>query len=96
MGLFGMILRINGDLMGFTVGERTNETTATILIEKTEFDILGSAQFIFREFCKLLKEHYGSLYINAGDDMGFENLKKVKLSYRPAKLLPKYSIYQKI
>ena len=95
MGLFGMVLRIDGKVMGFTVGERTNETTATILIEKTEFDILGSAQFIFREFCKLLKAHYGSLYINAGDDMGFENLKKVKLSYRPAKLLPKYSIYQK-
>lgn len=76
MGLFGMVLRIDGEVVGFTVGERTNDTTATILIEKTEFDILGSAQFIFREFCKLLKAHYGSLYINAGDDMGFENLKR--------------------
>ena len=93
--LFGMILRIDGKMAGFTVGERLNDETATILIEKTEFDILGSAQFIFREFCKLLKEHYGSIYINAGDDMGFENLRKVKLSYRPMKLLPKYSIYQK-
>jgi hypothetical protein len=27
--------------------------------------------------------------------MGFENLKKVKMSYRPYKLVPKYTIYQK-
>jgi hypothetical protein len=27
--------------------------------------------------------------------MGFENLKKVKMSYRPNKLVPKYTIYQK-
>jgi hypothetical protein len=27
--------------------------------------------------------------------MGFENLKKVKMSYRPKKLVPKYTIYQK-
>lgn len=95
LDLIGMILRIDGNIVGFTIGERHNETTSTILIEKTEFEILGSAQFIFKMFCAMLKEHYGSLYINAGDDMGFENLKKVKLSYRPAKLLPKYTIYQK-
>ncbi|MDD5201532.1 MAG: phosphatidylglycerol lysyltransferase domain-containing protein [Sulfurimonas sp.] len=95
LNLYGMVLKIDGAFVGFTVGEKVSESTASVLIEKTEFDILGSAQFIFREFCKVLKEQYGSTYINAGDDMGFENLKKVKLSYRPKKLLPKYSIYQK-
>ncbi|MCJ7765114.1 MAG: DUF2156 domain-containing protein, partial [Thiovulaceae bacterium] len=29
------------------------------------------------------------------DDMGYENLRKVKMSYRPVKLVPKYTIYQK-
>jgi hypothetical protein len=43
----------------------------------------------------MLKEHYGVTYINVGDDMGFENLRKVKMSYRPFKLVPKYTIYQK-
>jgi len=93
--LIGLVIYINGELKGFTAGERINETTATVIIEKTDFEVLGCAQYIFREFSKILKEHYGVTYINVGDDMGFENLRKVKMSYRPFKLVPKYTIYQK-
>ena len=91
----GIVIYIDGELKGFTVGEKINETTSSVIIEKTDFEILGCAQFIFREFVKLLKEKYDTNYINVGDDMGFENLKKVKMSYRPNKLIPKYTIYQK-
>ncbi|MDR2906180.1 MAG: phosphatidylglycerol lysyltransferase domain-containing protein [Helicobacteraceae bacterium] len=95
MALIGIVLKIDDDLAGFTVGEKFREHTASVLIEKTDFDILGSAQYIFREFCKVLKAEYNCQYINVGDDMGFENLKKVKMSYRPHKLYAKYTIYQK-
>jgi len=95
MELIGIVIFIDDILMGFTIGEHINPTTSSILIEKTDFEILGCAQFIFREFSKILKERYGTNYINVGDDMGFENLKKVKMSYRPEKLIPKYTIYQK-
>ena len=93
--LIGLVIYINGELKGFTVGERISKDTATVIIEKTDFEVLGCAQFIFREFSKILKEHYSVEYINVGDDMGFENLRKVKMSYRPFKLVPKYTIYQK-
>ncbi len=93
--LIGLVIYINGELKGFTAGERINGDTATVIIEKTDFEVLGCAQYIFREFSKMLKEHYGVTYINVGDDMGFENLRKVKMSYRPFKLIPKYTIYQK-
>jgi hypothetical protein len=95
LGLIGLVIYIDGELKGFTVGEQINSDTATVIIEKTDFEILGCAQYIFREFTKILKEHYGATYINVGDDMGFENLRKVKMSYRPFKLVPKYTIYQK-
>jgi hypothetical protein len=95
LGLIGIVLYIDEEVKGFTVGERINDETASVIIEKTDFEILGCAQFVFREFSKILKDTYGSLYINVGDDMGFENLKKVKMSYRPDKLIPKYTIYQK-
>ena len=95
LGLFGIVLYIDDELKAFTVGEKINTTTSSVIIEKTDFEVLGCAQFIFREFSKYLKEEFGSLYINVGDDMGFENLKKVKMSYRPEKLIPKYTIYQK-
>ena len=93
--IIGLVIYIDDEIKGFTVGERINENTASVIIEKTDFEILGCAQFIFREFTKILKEKYNSEYINVGDDMGFENLKKVKMSYRPKKLVPKYPIYQK-
>lgn len=96
LGLFGIILRINDEISGFTIGEKIDSETASIIIEKTDFEKLGSAQYIFREFSKALKNEYGSKYINVGDDMGFENLKKVKMSYRPSKFIPKYTIYQKV
>jgi hypothetical protein len=93
--LIGLVIYIDGELKGFTAGEQINETTATVIIEKTDFEILGCAQYIFREFSKMLKDHYDVIYINVGDDMGFENLRKVKMSYRPFKLVAKYTIYQK-
>jgi len=95
LSLIGLVIYIQGELKGFTAGEKINETTASVIIEKTDFEILGCAQFIFREFSKILKEYYNVQYINVGDDMGFENLRKVKMSYRPYKLVPKYTIYQK-
>lgn len=95
LGLVGLVIYIEDELKGFTVGEQVREDTASVLIEKTDFEILGCAQFIFREFCKVLKDKYNTEYLNVGDDMGFENLKKVKMSYRPEKLVPKYTIYQK-
>jgi len=95
LGLVGLVIYIDGILCGFTAGERINDNTACVIVEKTDFSILGCAQFVFREFAKLLSSEYGIAYINVGDDMGFENLKKVKLSYRPAKILPKYVIYKR-
>ncbi|RXJ67738.1 ribonuclease HII [Halarcobacter ebronensis] len=95
LDVVGLVIYINDEIKGFTVGERINETTASVIIEKTDFEILGCAQFIFREFTKILKDKYDVEYVNVGDDMGFENLKKVKMSYRPNKLVPKYTIYQK-
>lgn len=95
LDIIGLVIYIDDEIKGFTVGERINESTASVIIEKTDFEILGCAQFIFREFTKILKEKYSIEFINVGDDMGFENLKKVKMSYRPKKLVPKYTIYQK-
>lgn len=95
LDVIGLVIYIDDVIKGFTVGEQINSTTASVIIEKTDFEILGCAQFIFREFSKLLQEQYNAIYINVGDDMGFENLKKVKMSYRPNKLIPKYTIYQK-
>jgi len=81
LGLTGLSLFIDGKLAGFTFGERLNRDVANVLIEKTDFNIQGAAQFLFREFSKVFAD---CTWINVGDDLGFENLRRVKMSYRPA------------
>lgn len=81
LGLEGLSLFIDGNLEGFTFGERLNSDVANVLIEKTNFNIPGAAQYLFREFTKVFSD---CTYINVGDDLGFENLRRVKMSYRPA------------
>jgi uncharacterized protein len=79
--LSGLCLIINGKLEGFTFGERITADVGNVLVEKTNFAIPGSAQYLFREFAKTFTD---CTYINVGDDLGLENLRRVKMSYRPA------------
>lgn len=93
LNLEGLSLFINGVLEGFTFGERLNANVANVLIEKTNFHVQGAAQYLFREFTKVFAD---STYINVGDDLGFENLRRVKMSYRPAMFGEKVVLHRRI
>lgn len=79
-------------LTGFTFGFELNPETFCILYEITDLNIKGLSQFIFWQFCRELKKYK---YINIMDDSGLENLKKVKLSYHPFRLIPAYIVTRK-
>lgn len=91
--LKGALITINGRAEGITFGEKINENTASILIEKTNFQYFGISQYLFREFCR--REFGGCAFVNVGDDLGFDNLRRVKMSYHPHSYGPKYTIRQK-
>lgn len=84
----GRIVKVDGEMKGFTFGFKLNNGAFCILYEITDLSVKGLSQFIFREFCRELKYRF----INIMDDSGLENLKRVKLSYRPAILSPSYII----
>lgn len=88
----GRIVRINKQIRAFTFGFKLNPDTFCILYEITDLSIKGLSQFIFSRFCQDLE---GYKYINIMDDSGLENLKKVKLSYHPARLVPAYIVQRK-
>ena len=90
LGLLGRVVRIDGEMKGYTFGYPLNADTFCVLFEITDLKIKGLAQFIYREFCKELMGSYK--WINAMDDSGLENLKRVKRSYHPCQLLPSYNI----
>jgi len=88
----GRIVKIEQETRAFTFGFRLDKHTFCILYEITDLSIKGLAQFIFRRFCAELKDYR---QINIMDDSGLENLKKVKLSYQPIRLVPAYIITRK-
>jgi len=83
----GRVVLVAKELRAFTFGYRINKDNFCILYEITDLTVKGLAQFIFREFCSELKDY---AYINIMDDSGLESLKKVKMSYHPARLVPAY------
>ena len=93
LGLTGLCLIIDGRIEGFTFGERINATMASILVEKTNFAIPAAAQYLFREFAKTFVD---CAYINVGDDLGLENLRRVKMSYRPVMFGEKFTLRRRM
>jgi len=91
LGLEGALLRAEGRIVAFTMGEILNSNTYVIHVEKAFSEIQGAYQMINREFAALIKQRYPHIvYVNREEDMGFEGLRKAKLSYHPEILLEKY------
>ena len=90
--LIGRVVRIDGEIRGYTFGYPLNADIFCILFEVTDLQVKGLSQFIYREFCRELMDTYR--WINAMDDSGLENLKRVKRSYHPIQLIPSYNITQ--
>lgn len=87
LGLTGGLLRREGKVIAFSMGEALNENTYVIHIEKAFHDIQGAYQLINQEFAKA--NCAGFQYINREDDAGDPGLRKAKLSYDPAFLVEK-------
>ncbi len=86
----GSAILINDRVEAFTLGEKTTNDTMLIHIEKANAEIRGLYQAINYLFCR--EECGGVKCINREEDMGFENLRKAKESYHPAKFLEKYDV----
>lgn len=91
LGLEGALLRSGGRVIAFTMGEPLNSHTYVTHIEKAFSDIQGAYQMINKEFSILIKKNHPRLiYVNREEDMGYEGLRKAKLSYQPYKMVEKY------
>lgn len=90
LGLVGRVVFIDGVLKGYTFGYPLNDEIFCVLFEVTNLRIKGLAQFLFREFCR---EQAAYQWINTMDDSDLENLRRVKLSYRPTKQLSSYNLF---
>ncbi len=84
----GGILRVDGEIVAYSVGEVINSDTVIVHIEKAFYDVRGAYPMINREFASKIAAGYK--YINREDDIGDEGLRKAKESYYPAFMLEKF------
>lgn len=85
--LTGGVLRIDGKVVAFTIGEPICEDTYVVHIEKAYADVQGAYTMINQQFVE--HECMNYKYVNREDDTGAEGLRKAKLSYRPVLMVEK-------
>ena len=85
----GGVIRINGIVQAFSVGEKLNPDMTVIHIEKANTEYDGSFTIINQTFTS--KAWSEVTYINREEDMGIAGLRKAKESYNPVKMVKKYT-----
>ncbi len=80
--LTGGVLRIDGQVVAFTIGEPLTEDTFVVHIEKAYAEVPGAYPMINQQFVQHACMDFR--YVNREDDAGEEGLRKAKLSYHPA------------
>jgi len=94
LGLEGGLIRGEGRVLAFALGSPLGEDCFDIHFEKAFGDIQGAYTVITREMARHVRRRYPQVvWLNRGEDMGVEGLRKAKLSYYPDELLTKYSAY---
>ncbi|EJO5347570.1 DUF2156 domain-containing protein [Clostridium botulinum] len=88
LGLKGMAVYIDGEIVGFSIGEIFSDDIAIIHIEKANKDIRGAYTFVNKAFIENYFSHVP--IINREQDLGIEGLRKAKLSYSPLDFEKKY------
>jgi len=89
-GLFGGLIRVDGKVAAYSVGEICNDVLH-VHIEKADISYKGIYQVINNEFAK----HYAAEninFINREEDVGDEGLRRSKESYHPCEIIDKYIV----
>lgn len=87
LGVDGALIRAEGKVVAFTIGEILNSDTYVIHVEKALRDVEGGYSMINREFAEYVKGKYPFIVLmNREEDMGDEGLRKAKESYYPDRM----------
>lgn len=89
--LDGALLRVEGKVVAFTIGEVLNSDTYVVHLEKAFKEVRGSYPMMNRQFATWVMNNYPHIkYINREEDIDDEGLRKAKLSYNPYQLNEKF------
>ncbi len=86
----GGVIRVEGKIQAFSVGEMMNDQTLVVHIEKADPDIRGLYQLINREFVRNCCQE--AEFVNREQDLGVPGLRRAKESYHPDHMAKKYRL----
>lgn len=87
-------VRIDGELKAYTIGSYVPDLKLAIVhIEKADVSYHGLYNYINQQF--ILNEFPEAVLVNREDDLGQENLRQAKLSYRPIRLEEKFTLAER-
>lgn len=91
LGLEGIVLRWQGEILGFTLGAPLTETIFDVHFERARGEVQGAYPAVNRSFAQYVRQrHLQVRYLDREDDMGLPGLRKAKLSYYPDYLQVNY------
>lgn len=88
LGFQGGLLRVNGEVMAFTLGEAVTEDTFVTHFEKALDSIPELYAMINQQFA--MNQLQDFRYVNREEDLGVEGLRKAKTSYHPVFMVEEY------
>lgn len=91
--MVGGMIRVNGQIVAFCIGEPVCDDTFVVHVEKAFPDVEGAYPMINQQFVQ--HECMDYMYVNREEDTGAEGLRKAKLSYRPVFLVEKGVVTEK-
>jgi hypothetical protein len=93
LGLTGLVVMVEGRVAGYTLGGLVRPDVFGVWLEIADPARRGLAGYLFREICRT---QTGVEWISALDDSGLASLARVKQSYRPARLVPSFSVRRRV
>jgi len=85
LNIQGILLRVEENIVAFSIGFPLNKDTFLILFEKADRKYKGAYTMVNKLFATEIAKKY--TYINRAEDAGVEGLRKAKLSYYPEYLI---------
>lgn len=87
LGFTGGLIRVQGEVIAFTLGERHSDALFVTHFEKAPADVQGAYTIINQEFTKNCLMDFE--FVNREEDLSLEGLRKAKQSYNPEIFLEK-------
>ncbi|NLA71291.1 MAG: DUF2156 domain-containing protein [Clostridiaceae bacterium] len=90
--MFGGVLFVGDQVVGFSLAEIEGDTLY-VHVEKADTNFSGVYQMLVSEFMKMYGDNRDIAFVNREDDNGDPGLRQSKMTYGPAALIAKYTVY---